>query len=164
VLVGRSIAISGKPDLTVLRGKLLSGHAGRGTPVHAATFIRERRIVLESRLLHSPKQLRLILIHELFHFVWARLNNRSRNEYAALLQNERRLAAHGELGESSSVKKESLDRNVRRWREYVCESFCDTAAWLHAGVPECEHYTLATRFRQRRAAWFNTTLNSSVRC
>jgi hypothetical protein len=164
LLVGAPINIYVLPELTASRGKLLTGHPKKGTPVHAASFIRERRIVLESALLRAPESLRLILIHELFHFVWARLGSRIRMEYEALLQNELRVAARGELGESSSVKKESLEGDVRHWREYVCESFCDTAAWLHAGVRQCQDYTLRSRFRKRRATWFEAALDAPLRC
>ena len=39
-------------------------------------------------------------------------------------------------------------------REYCCESFCDTAAWLYAGAASHAEFTLALRFRRRRQAWF----------
>ena len=41
-----------------------------------------------------------------------------------------------------------------RWRDYLCESFCDTAAWIYSGVRRHPEYTLAARHRNRRAEWF----------
>jgi hypothetical protein len=158
VLIGDSIRCSYKPSLTTYRGKLLSGHTWRGTPVHAASFIRERRIVLDRELLRYPSLFRLILVHELFHFVWARLGNKLRGEYAALLILERDQGVRGELGESADAWKVSLrehdcTEHTSRWREYVCESFCDTAAWLYAGVRSHGSFTLAARWRDRRERW-----------
>jgi hypothetical protein len=40
------------------------------------------------------------------------------------------------------------------WREYCCESFCDTAAWLYSGVQVHSEFTLAGRYRHRRRVWF----------
>ena len=40
------------------------------------------------------------------------------------------------------------------WRDYLCESFCDTAAWIYSGVRRHPEYTLAARHRDRRAEWF----------
>jgi hypothetical protein len=144
--------------LTTYRGKLLSGQSSSGTPVHAACFIRERRIVLERELLSFPTLFRLILIHELFHFVWARLGNNLRREYGALLVLEHAQGVRGELGESSDAWKASLREHdcaeqTTRWRDYVCESFCDTAAWFYAGVRSHESFKLAARWRNRRARW-----------
>ena len=53
--------------------------------------------------------LRLIIIHELFHFVWMRLDNRGRNQFSELLGDEYRHRARGELGESAAVKKSLLE-------------------------------------------------------
>jgi hypothetical protein len=53
------------------------------------------------------------------------------------------------------MRKRTLGpRTGRAWRDYVCESFCDTAAWLYSGVRRHPEFTLAPRFRERRAAWF----------
>ena len=104
-LTGSPLYIRCLPQLTAHRGKLLSGDAQSGTPVHAASFIRRREIVLETELLKKP-DLPLILVHEIFHFVWARLGNRKRAEYSALLAEERQRNARGELGESAEVRKQ----------------------------------------------------------
>jgi len=146
------------PSPRAHRGRLLSGE-GPGAAVHAGSFLRKREIVLDSVLLGSPGELVRILAHEVFHFVWMRLGNRARRSYESLLQDEVRRGARGELGWSSERRKlalRGLDRNerTRQWREYVCESFCDTAAWLFAGLRRHAEYTLAPSYRRRRRAWF----------
>jgi hypothetical protein len=157
-LQGSPIALKFQPELTACRGKLLSGRPERGRAVHAASFLIERQIVLERRLLSEKDELRLILTHELFHFIWRKLGNRRRAEYESLVEEEHRNRARGELGESSGVAQEVLtdeDRALRskRWKNYVCESFCDTGAWLYAGVARNEHFRLAEKWKQMRARW-----------
>jgi hypothetical protein len=44
------------------------------------------------------------------------------------------------------------------WRRYACESFCDSAAWLFAGLRDHDEFTLALRFRRQRARWFHRHL------
>jgi hypothetical protein len=154
--------------LTAHRGKLLWG-AGPGTPVEAASFLLQREIVLETRLLRQPRRLRFILVHELFHFVWRRLGNPLRREFEALLRWEQSHRARGALGESSAIKKERLagddsGRNSRDWRDYVCESFCDTAAWLYSGKRQGAVFTLSRRWRERRARWFTASFANGCRC
>jgi hypothetical protein len=155
-LTGSPLFVSVLPQLTAHRGKLLSAHPNRGTAVHAASFIRRREIVLESELL-TKAELPLIVVHEVFHFVWVRLGNRLRASYAALLAEERRGKARGELGESSMVKKQAGGNS----KDHVCESFCDTAAWLYAPAATCGHVTLAKRWRLRRRTWFEVTFGGS---
>jgi hypothetical protein len=145
--------------LTAYRGRLLTANPDRGSPVHAATFLRGRRIVLEEELLANPALLRLILVHEILHFAWLRLGNVRRGEYLALLAAERAAGARGELGESADVAKEHVTENdcrsnSRAWRDYACESFCDTGAWLMAGITRHRWFRLAKRWRKQRAAWF----------
>jgi hypothetical protein len=163
-LTGEPISISARQDLRCSRGQI---YTGRGTHVHAATFIRQRRIVLDADLLHSDVELRRILIHEIFHFVWVRLGNPLRRSFEELLAGQR--SASGELGWSAEYRKEELEaRDVRqrsrRWREYCCEAFCDTAAYLYARRKEHDEFTLSRRYRQKRIAWFGKNLGSgSVR-
>jgi hypothetical protein len=136
------------------------------TEVHAASFMKQRLVVLEQALLRNPAELRRILIHELFHFVWWRLGNNRRREWDAVLAAECETRARGELGWSAQSRKERLasdariERN-RQWREYICESFCDTAAWYFSRVASDEH-TLAGRFSSKRRRWFATMLASRV--
>lgn len=148
---------------------MLSARFRRGTPVYAASFIRERRIVLDSQLFATPRMLRLIVLHEIFHFVWTRLGNGARDEFANLLLTELRRGVRGELGESAGVKKSSLvipspTRNTRQWRNYVCESFCDTAACLYSGIKRHKSFNLAHSWRQRREAWFQAAIGIFPRC
>jgi len=136
------------------RGRLLSGLDEPGKPVHAASFIRRRHIVLESQLLARPRKVKLILIHEIFHFVWVRLGNNRRAGFAALIQTELAHGARGELGESAEAAKQGDLKN------YICESFCDTAAWLYSGVKSSPEFTLAARWRQKRKSWFDLNVSS----
>jgi hypothetical protein len=164
-LSGNPIRVSTLPQLTASRRQLLSRSPHRGTAVHAASFIRERRIVVDTRLLRHPRQLRLILVHELFHFVWARLSNVKRAAFAALLETELSAGARGELGESAEVKKSARPVvGSTAWRDYVCESFCDTAACIYAGLKAHPAFTLGKRWTARRRAWFNQSFSIPHRC
>jgi len=99
-------------------------------------------------------------VHEIFHFVWVRLANATRASFAALLTEELRGRARGELGESAAVRKE-LDRDSR---DYVCESFCDTAAWLYSSRGQSPKVTLAKRWRTRRRLWFEEVFVGPIHC
>jgi len=128
--------------------------------VHAASFIRERRIVLDQTLLRSKSELSRILTHEMFHFAWFRLGNRHRRSWEQLLLAEFDLRARGELGWSAEMRKVKLApgdsaARSRLWREYACESFCDTAAWLFSGSRAHPEFTLARRFKTSRRGWFS---------
>jgi hypothetical protein len=121
--------------------------------------LRKREIVLDTALVASPGELLRILTHEIYHFVWLRLGNPARASYERLLDAEMRRGARGELGWSSEERKRVLtprDRQARtrRWREYVCESFCDTAAWLVSGARRHAEFTLARSHRLHRRVWF----------
>jgi len=160
-LEGEPVSLSFRPDLSAHRGKLLSRKLEKGTPVHAAAFIRQRRIVLETALFKDRQRLQQILVHELFHFVWARLGNHKRAEFSAILRRELERNARGELGEAAAVKKARLqpgDHRIenRRWRDYLCESFCDTAAWYHTGVNLPDEVTLGRRWSKPRARWIDS--------
>jgi len=165
-LEGRAIRLRFAPRLSAHRGRLLSEAAG-GTPVHAGTFPRRREMVLEADLLKRPRELARIVTHELFHFVWLRLDNAARRSWEARLEGEARRRARGELGWSAEWRKRELsgaDRTARsrRWREYVCESFCDTAAWMLAAGRAHDEHTLAQRWRRARRAWFRRLLARQV--
>ncbi len=129
--------------------------------MHAASFIRRREIILEDELLEKSA-LPLIFVHEIFHFVWVRLSNAVRASFTALLAEEFRSNARGELGESATVKKQMAGGTLTR--DYVCESFCDTAAWLYASPATRGRTALGRRWRARRAAWFAANLCHSLRC
>jgi len=150
------VRIHFEPQLRAARGKLVSG-GKPGLPVHAGSFIRERKIILDSELLvHAPELMR-ILTHELFHFVWRRLDNATRQSWDALARGQ--LGWPGELGWSAEWRKQSLKSadsasGTRRWREYLCESFCDSAAWYFSGRQRHPEYTLPTKLRRGRRQWF----------
>lgn len=144
LLVGRPIRIQHAPGLRDPHGD-----------VHAGSFLRERRIALNCR----PSEFTRVFVHEVFHFAWLRMGNPRRQSYEEILRQEMRLGARGELGWSAEWRKEALkDGDVRhrsrRWREYCCESYCDSAAWLYSGLPRHDEFTLADRFRVRRRGWF----------
>jgi hypothetical protein len=147
--------MEGRPVRLEIRREL----ADRRGAVHAGAFIRERRIVFDAELAANRQEFARIFVHEIFHFVWLRLGNPRRWWYEALLREEMRSGARGELGWSAEWRKRALPareagRRGRHWREYVCESFCDTAAWMFSSVPTHPEYTLARRFRERRRMWF----------
>jgi hypothetical protein len=145
--------------LTADRRRLYSNRP-HGQPVFAGSFIRKREIVLDQELESQPRELARILAHELFHFVWARLGNPARRSYQDLILAERKRHSRGELGWSAELRKNALPARVsttarsNAWRDYLCESFCDTAAWIYSGVHSHSEYTLAARHRNRRAEWF----------
>ncbi len=147
-LLSNRIRVSFRPHLKAHRGKLSSGLGQRGRPVHAASFIRRREIVLETQLKGRPQKLRLIFIHELFHFVWAHLGNNRRAEFSALIAAELAAHARGELGESAAEAKSGPLKN------YICESFCDSAACFYSGLKAHSEFTLAKRWKSKRQAWF----------
>ncbi|MDQ2944909.1 MAG: hypothetical protein M3Y27_03025 [Acidobacteriota bacterium] len=151
-----------RPALVAYRGKLYSSKTA-GEPIHAGTDIPKRIVILDSELTKQPLELARILIHEVFHFAWVRLGNPLRDSYAELLGDEFRRGARGELGWSAEYRKLDLLRERGRgggvaahprWREYVCESFCDTAAWRYLNVAEHDEFTLRLRNRKRRERWF----------
>ena len=157
-LRGRQIHVSFRPHLTAHRGKLLS-KSMKGDAVYAGTFLRKRRIVLEELMLRTPRVLERIFVHEVFHFVWSRLGAPLRNSFEALVASEFDLRAKGELGWSAELMKLKLTREdrelrTRRWKDYLAESFCDTAGWLFGSARRYSEMTLAKRFRDRRRRWF----------
>jgi len=150
------------PSLTAGSRKLYSNRAF-GQPVYAATYIRKRVIVLDQELERNSSELSRILTHELFHFAWVRLGNPARRAFESLLLEEWKQRARGELGWSAELRKSRIPqdsphpaRNRGKWRDYACESFCDTAAWLYSGVRRHPEFTLAPRHRARRARWFES--------
>ncbi|MEO7143284.1 MAG: hypothetical protein ABI165_07235 [Bryobacteraceae bacterium] len=149
--------VSFRGSLTAYRGKLLSGES-KGRAVHAGAFVRKRKVVLDAALRKQPAELRRILAHEIFHFAWVRLGNPARRAWELLVETELAAGARGELGWSAEHRKAALrpadrTKHARRWREYLCESFCDSGAFVYAGVRRHAEYTLAARFRERRREW-----------
>ncbi|MGE5489403.1 MAG: hypothetical protein ACM3ZB_16425 [bacterium] len=152
---GRHIHVRVIPDPHALNGRLLSGGV-RGQEVHAGSRIPAREMVLDVALLDHPHEFARIFLHELFHFVWVRLGNQCRYTYEQLLMGER---AGGELGWSAEMRKLSLtpadvSNRSRRWREYACESFCDTGSWYSSGIAKHPEFTLPGPARHARHRWF----------
>lgn len=128
-----------------------------GNPAHAATSISQRFIVLDPSLKNQRREHRRILYHEYFHFAWVRLGNQRRRAWEMHLANEWKSGGRGEAGWSAEWRKQKLTADdvtmrTRRWREYCCESFCDTAAWIVGGVDS--EVTLARTRRRARMVWF----------
>ena len=129
----------------------------------AETSIPRRVIFLDRQVLDRRGDFERILIHELFHFAWVRLSNQTRWSWEAVLAAEFSRRSPGELGWSAEWRKNKLsrlDRNSRspKWRRYICESFCDSAAWMYAGLATHDEYTLAAGHRKRRRAWLAKNL------
>ena len=159
-LLGAPIRFEWAPALRTVGGSLRSG-GPHGKEVHAASFLRERRIVLDESLREDPAELSRILVHELFHFAWVRLSNDTRESWRQLLAHEFDRGARGELGWSAECRKLALRSSStvtsgRAWSEYSCESFCDTGAWIHLGGREHAECTLAPRFREIRRGWLQS--------
>jgi hypothetical protein len=144
-----------------IRIETVRGLRDRRGAVHAGSFLRQRRIAFDCTRAEFPR----IFTHELFHFVWLRAGNPLRLSWEALLEREFAVHARGELGWSSEWRKSGLGidgvrQRTRRWREYCCESFCDTAAWMYSGVRSHPEFTLAPRFRARRRLWFEKAIGN----
>jgi hypothetical protein len=147
-LTGAPVRIQYEPGLCDRRG-----------PVHAGAFLRERRIAFDCTAVEFPR----IFVHELAHFIWLRLGNPLRRSWEDCLRAEMRTRAAGELGWSAEWRKSALDpgdimSRTRRWREYCCEAFCDTAAWLWSGLGRHPEFTLAANLRSARRKWFAANL------
>jgi hypothetical protein len=151
--------LSGRPIRVEIRPSL--------GPHLAATSIPQRLILLDSQTLCERGEFERILVHEIFHFVWVRLSNQSRRSWEDVVRSELDAHAKGELGWSAEWRKHKLTRPDRdhrtpAWRRYACESFCDSAAWFYSGIADHHEFTLARRFRQRRATWFGDHLTNPI--
>ena len=147
----------GAPILVQLHPGLRDRHG----PVHAGAFLRERRIAFDCTRTEFPR----IFVHELFHFVWMRLGNPLRREFEDVLRRELAAEAAGDLGWAAEWRKRALApgdwrHRTLRWREYCCEAFSDTAAWLYSGVAEHPEFTLGKRARAQRRAWMEKALSN----
>jgi hypothetical protein len=161
-LRGRRIDVSYRPELTAWRGQLLS-RSHKGDAVYAGSFLRKRQIVLDAHMLQTPRVLERIFIHEVFHFIWSRLGAPLRESFELLIDGEFDAGVSGELGwsaESMKLKLQDGDRETRsrRWKDYLCESFCDTAGWCFGTAKRYSENTLAPEFRAARRAWMRQHL------
>lgn len=149
--------LAGRPIRVEIRASLGSHLAGASIP--------GRKILLDSAVFARRGDFERILIHELFHFAWVRLGNPKRFAWEQVLALELRAKVAGELGWSAEWRKQALARDdVRRrtprWRRYACESFCDTAAWMFAGLRAHDEFTLPAAARLPRRRWFMEQLPS----
>lgn len=131
----------------------------------AAVDVRKRMILLDREVFQVHGDFERILIHELFHFAWVRMSNARRASWESVLAGEIAARVSGELGWSAEWRKNKLNpadrrRRTRLWKHYVRESFCDTAAWCYAGLKRHDEFTLASRFRAVRRAWFAREVES----
>lgn len=134
-----------------------------GHPAHAATSIKHRVIVLDKELKSAGPERARVVVHELFHFVWVRLGNPLRRSWEELMCAEFAAQAGGDTGWSSEWRKRELtaaDREKRNkwWREYCCESFCDTASLIFTGLDD--ETTLAVRWLDKRRTWFEGNIEA----
>jgi len=144
-------AFDGKPVRVAVKRSLGS--------YHASSCIPRRAILLDAGVLAQRGEFERILVHELFHFVWVRLSNATRRDWERVLLGEMKQRIAGELGWSSEWRKKSLgaqsaSKRDGRWRRYACESFCDTAAWMFAGIRWHDEFTLRSGAREIRRRWF----------
>ena len=161
-LRGKLIHVSFRPMLTAYQGKLLS-KSHKGDAVYAGSFLRKRRIVLEEQMLKTPRVLERIFVHEVFHFVWSKASRTLRESYECLLLNEIAEAWPGELGWSAECLKiklgdEDLETRSRRWKDYICESFCDTAGWYFGTARRYSEMTLGGQARRERVRWLHENI------
>ncbi len=110
---GRAIRIRFLPALTAGSGKLYSNRAA-GRAVHAGTFIRKRRMVLDQELVAKPRELVRILTHEIFHFVWRGLETRDGARTSNFCNKSESRRARGELGWSAQLRKSVLAHHLLR--------------------------------------------------
>ena len=141
----------GDPIRVEMRRSLGSHLAGASIP--------RRLILLDAAVLARRGEFERILVHELFHFVWVRLSNHKRLAWEQVLTRESREQVKGELGWSAEWRKASVTRydsrhRTPKWRRYACESFCDSAAWMYAGLRAHDEFTLAAAARRDRRRWF----------
>lgn len=148
----------GDPIRVEIRRSLGSHLAGASIP--------RRLILLDTVVLAQRGEFERILIHELFHFAWVRLSNQQRFAWERVLAGELRGRIRGELGWSAEWRKEVLtpaDARLRtpKWRRYACESFCDSAAWMFAGLRTHDEFTLSAASRRLRRRWFTEQFSPS---
>jgi hypothetical protein len=56
------------------------------------------------------------------------------------------------------LQKDDRGDRSRRWKDYVCESFCDTGAWCFGIAKRYSENTLAREHRATRRKWMRQHL------
>jgi len=145
--IGEAIPIEFRPNLRA-----------RGSEVHASTFLHRRLIILDSALLRNRPERERILAHEIFHFVWWKAPA-IRAAYADRIHQEFASGIKGEMGWSAEwrkleLKPADLKHHTRRFRDYLCESFCDSSACLLLRISRHPEITLPARARRARRNFF----------
>lgn len=145
--------------VTVLNRRRLSDTYGN--PADASTWIRNRLILLDTELAADQPKRHSILLHEYFHFVWVRLGNPKRFAWENFINAQDASPYLGEAGWSAQWRKQKLhpedaESRSRRWREYCCESFCDTGARLYSS--DKSENTLSALPLRKREQWFREVL------
>jgi hypothetical protein len=154
--------------LTAYKGKLLS-RSQKGNSVYAGCLLRKRKITLDDSLLRTPGVWERIFAHEVAHFIWSRMHPELRQSYEQMIREELRKGAPGELGWSSeSIKlrliRADLLKCSSRWRNYLCESFCDTTGWMFSRARRYAELTLPAAFRERRRDWCASHVDGQEFC
>jgi hypothetical protein len=135
------------------RGKLEFG-PGPGDEVFAASFLTRREIVFDESLLHHAPEFLNIFAHEIYHFVWRKLANEDRISWDALLQMEKR-PLHCGLSSRVAFERHRERPSSKKWKHYLCEAFCDSAAALttpQAKLPPKRRAWLEALWKRRRLA------------
>ncbi len=166
-LDGSPVGVEVRSQIHVECGRLTL-HGNGDHAVHGAASIRGRKILLEVALLDDPANLKRIFLHELFHFAWVRLSNGKRLKYEEVLRREFDSGARGELGWSAEMRKIQIsaadfEKRSRKWREYICESFCDTASWWFGESRSHPEHTLSRRYHASRRAWYRNFMPAGGR-
>ena len=151
-------------------------HSQHSLQPHAVSFIPERYIVLERALFRRRIEHGRILYHELCHFLWPRLGNPRRRRFQNLIRRQLRERVRGELGYSSGMRKASIlaakrdgisrQALTRLRRDYFCECFCDTGAYVLLGSERSQkhsEFTLGRAARERRTRIWEAVVLSCAR-
>ena len=114
-------------------------------------------------MLRTPRVLERIFVHEVFHFVWSKLNHATRRSWDSLIRAEMENGVRGEFAWSAELAKQrvtpdSMANHTRRWKDYLCESFCDTAAYCFGNTLPHSEMTLDSFTRRSRRAWVSAHL------
>ena len=88
----------------------IQGLLDRHGPVHAGSFLRERRIAFDCTRTELPR----IFVHEVAHFIWLRLGNPARLRYEDVVRAEIAARAQGRTGVERGVAKGCARRARRR--------------------------------------------------